>query len=376
MLLEEAFDALEKEQASTSRFDPAIRLSIEERLAQYCPTLVCLTKTKHDAMGHHMTRISFVHFSIREYLRENASEPSIAAYFDKGRLAQDGPDQLVPELALADLIADLYSQISTDNVDIQSDVSDISHVSSVFTQATNSTGFSRASIQTRDPLQMAAQTLAYSLYHDLVIHDLYLDAVQQFGRVRFSLNHDRLLKVFWKDVLRVTTEPKLEQVVRPLAKRQARNLVTTYILQMFQIELDNSLGDRASIQTFVDQQEDRNYSLNRFLQAHQPVDVAADTDGLEDSENNEETDDEGDIPGSKPGAFNEVKQVLDYITAGAPYRTFKSNLACFTHPPTSLAEALSLRNSRALRSLLRKQFDSVAQGEYAWLQDLEGLGYT
>lgn len=279
---------------------------------------------------------------------------------------------------------ELRLEDSATNLDDQSDLSDISYISSVYTQATDSTSHTLFSTEDQDPLQMASETLACHVYMDSGVHDLYLHAFQEFGSTRFSRNHDKLLKIFLKDLCRTTTEPKLELAVRLLGRRQSRSLVTASILRMLYHELNDSGESRKFMQQFLDQQEDRNYSLNRLLRSQQNASFVADTDNnktlaneLEASDDDDdETDEEEEGHNSEAGAFNHVERLINHITTGTPYQTFASNLECLTHPPTTLDAALALRNIRALRRLLRKQFNNVAQGRYAWLHDLEELGHT
>lgn len=373
LLIHEALDTL----PSQPRFDTASQMFIEEELSRLCGSLVHLTRTYYDNIGGYETEIRLIHFSVREYLQSDLLPFTLATYFKEETLAQEFPDELTPKYALGKLIVDIYSDIPTGDRDNESDASVLSDVSSVFTESTDLTSLSLDPTGNHDILQMAAlQTLAHRLYHDSVIHDLYYSAVQELGSVRFAANHDRLLKIFWKDFFGGTTRPELQILVRVLAKRRSRTLVTAHIVRLFQIDLDSSRYGNASRQQVLSQQEDRNYTLNQFLRSQQLANAAADTDDLEDSANDDDSSDEDDAQGSVPKSADDVERMLDHITDGTPYQTFKSNLACLAHPPTNLAEALNTKNLRAVKRFIRKEFDSIAQDEYAWLQDLEDLGHT
>lgn len=366
--IDEAVDALAIELAPSPHLINRMPFPLE--IAEHSSGLIS-TAQREDSDEDGKTKIWLVHTSLREYLRSDRLEPTIAKYF-----AIDNPDRLALEHAMAMLVTDQLPGPSVVDHDKYSDVSDFSYVSSIFTEATDSTGLSLASINNNDPLQMASQTLAFHLLRDPVVHDLYSSAKQEFASLQFLSNHDQLLKILLKDILKITTEPMMQRVVRQLARQQSRRLVTGYILRRFEYTANDSQQDRESMQKLLNQQEDRSYSLNRFLQAHQQLNMVTNTDEVDDSDSEDETEDEGDLQGPETGSFIEVGQILNYITAGTPYETFKSNLTCLTRPPTTLSEALSLRNLRALRRLLRKQFGTVAQDEYAWLHDLEDLGYT
>ncbi|KAH7118224.1 hypothetical protein B0J13DRAFT_198848 [Dactylonectria estremocensis] len=298
----------------------------------------------------------------------------------------------------------LQSALPSNDVDVRSEISDISDVSTVFSHLTHSTEQSSVSTVGNDPLQAAAKTLAYHLSRDPVLQTLYLQAVQEFGTVRFSANHDKLLKIFMKELQGIATDQMLEQAVRFLGKKQSRTLVTAHILRLIPSESNPLQENRETFRRFLDQQEDRDYSLNLLLlsqqlgtsktkegpephilahdgdnmrmdNSKQAVEESEDSDDDDDDERNEE-EKEGGNQDSQPGKFRQLETVVKFVTTGSPFETFKSNFACFTNPPTTISAALGMRNFQALKRLLRKRFDSIAEGEYAWLRELEDLGHT
>ncbi|PWI63949.1 hypothetical protein PCL_02262, partial [Purpureocillium lilacinum] len=285
---------------------------------------------------------------------------------------------------------------ASNHMDSQSEFSDISDVSTIFTQATNSTEYSWSSSAVYDPMQEAAEALAYHLYQDTEVHGLYLEAVEEIGTRRFSLNHDRLLKIFMKDLRENANDSNLERVVQFLATRRSRTLVTDCILKLVQAESNLALENRESMDRIFNQQEHRGYRLNRYLSSQQPglpeknenlaSHLRASSNNIPDMRGEElESDDEDDEDEEEredndqdhqPSKAGQLEAIVQFVTTGASFQAFRSNLACFIHPPTTIPAALGTGNFRALRRLVRRQFAELAQGEYAWLQELKDLGYS
>ena len=322
--------------------------------------------------------------------------------------------------------------------DALSEVSDTTDTSSIFSSATDSTRTSVSTVDTESHQTMAAQ-LAYILCRDPDLSPLYSQALQLFGAQKFSINHNKFLRTFMKDLLRLAPVGMLKQVISFLGKRRLREQVTSHVLRM--------VGAESTMATLLSQEEDRSFALNRLLSqrfsAHvweagnpsdghkserlKPAEVAQslgiagedrnvppddsessglrdeaenllqtedlprlgenDKDGedndqiqpLDDSEGSELSDEAEDEDDNKRNYLNRhvlLNAVTEFFTTGPPFDAFKSNIACFANPPKDIPSALATKNPRALRRLLRSSFNQVAQGEYTWLHELEDLGHT
>ncbi|CAI4212055.1 unnamed protein product [Parascedosporium putredinis] len=217
---------------------------------------------------------------------------------------------------------------SLNDTDVQSEISDISGASTVNTALTALTAYTAVSTAGNDPLQAAATKLADFLFQDPDLQPLY----SQSSHLVENQNFSRIL----------------------------------------------------------DQKEDRDYTLNRLLSQqrvtsgttehpkHHDEDKTMKTDyeRAAESEISDEDGEQDDSRDDEVGEFPLLDSIFKFLAAGPPLQTLKSNLDCFVNPPTTISEALDKRNIRALRRLLRKQFDSIAQDNYSWLRELEDLGHT
>ncbi|KAF2475189.1 uncharacterized protein BDR25DRAFT_213279 [Lindgomyces ingoldianus] len=306
---------------------------------------------------------------------------------------------------------------STDNV-IDEDcdlVSDVSDVSSVFSSSSSLDSFSSRGSH-EDARRMTAQHLAYNLSKDPFLQPLYIQAMQEVRRDRFSRNHDRLLKKFLAD-LRLESRDRIHLlVVRFLRNRSQREQVTSQICQLSQPR--PSLANQRTMQQYLDQEEDRGYRLERFLEAssekarsttpriadgadnrNKAIEAKEDEYGdsgdtkdenIDDNVNKEDDEDDevdeddeddedeldGEIEGVQAGSLPHLESVVAFLTKGPSFQAFKSSLHHFIHPPTTIEEALGGQNIKGLRQLLKKRFDVVAQGEYSWIHELDDIGYT
>ncbi|KAM5344778.1 hypothetical protein ACJ41O_010640 [Fusarium nematophilum] len=188
-------------------------------------------------------------------------------------------------------------------------------------------------------LQAAAEDIARQLLRDRDLQDLYSQGVRKLGGSQFSVNHDKLLKTFANDLLAIDTQSNCGNII----KKQLGTLITSKILKL--VSTDFPLQLRVSLRLSSSQEE---------LRSH--VD--------------QEEEDGGNIQESPP-----VEALLDVFTSGPAFEAFRSNLICLIQPPRTIPEALALKNLEALKELLNNQFDEVAQGDYAWLRELEDLGY-
>ena len=266
-----------------------------------------------------------------------------------------------------------------------SDITDTTDATNTRTETTDATTWSSTSALSFDPYQAAAETLARYLYSDSDLRQLYVNAIQKFGTSRFSNNHDKLFKIFMKDLRLASTDSAVREAVGFAVKRRSRALITRHVITLLEEELIASQEHQESMQSLLNHQDARNYTLGRWLNLseivspEQRMEELGSDDSNNEEEQEEEEDDENnqDDQRTKTAHFESLVDVLlGALTSGLPFVEFKSNLACFTHPPTTISEALKLENLRALRRLLRKHFDSVATGEYAWIKELRELGHS
>ncbi|RYP68781.1 hypothetical protein DL770_008391 [Monosporascus sp. CRB-9-2] len=189
------------------------------------------------------------------------------------------------------IVTDIFPTASPSrDVDILTEISDISDVSTVFTHATHSTGYSSISAIGNDPFQAAAKTLADHLYRDPVLQSLYSQAIREFGTIRFSVNHDKLLKIFMKDLRGTATDPMLLQAED-----------RTYTLNLL-LSQQPSGGE-------VRENHDRHIPIDGGDISKQAVEESDDSD-----DDDEEEEFEGDNQNPQPGTFRQLATVVEFVT--------------------------------------------------------------
>jgi len=151
------------------------------------------------------------------------------------------------------------------------------------------------------------------------------------------------------------------------------------------------------MQQILDQEEDRNYRLDRYLEArsetaggaenhgktlqeikdeYENIDDIGDEGNEEDDEDEEEEESDDATEEAQIEKLPDLESAVAILTKGPSFKAFKSSLHSFVNPPMTIGEALSCQNIKMLRQLLKKRFEIVAQGEYFWIRELDEIGYT
>ncbi|KAF4468947.1 serine threonine kinase [Fusarium albosuccineum] len=259
---------------------------------------------------------------------------------------------------------------------------DVSYVSSVFKNYTSSTSDSSNSDKGNDPRQVAARTLAHYFFADLVLRDLYSEAIRNLGEDRFFAKHDRLLKIFLKDLRAAATDSLSEEALRFLSRKQSRATISSRIFdQISSLKLGQPAEPVTQGISSLDNLITQHTTEGEVAVAaprnpfHEPLGDVSDDSEEEDAGDAEDAEFGGD-PELQPGNAQQLERLVAFFTTGPAFATLKSNLACLVQPPTTIRAALDMQNLRYLKRLLRKRFDTVAQDEYLWLRELEDIGYS
>ncbi|KAI7976006.1 hypothetical protein EIK77_004569 [Talaromyces pinophilus] len=69
-----------------------------------------------------------------------------------------------------------------------------------------------------------------------------------------------------------------------------------------------------------------------------------------------------------------LSAIVDFLTKGVSYDSFKENLRQFIHPPNGIQEALSYNDSKLVKDLLAKNLDQFVEDEYSWVHELIEIG--
>ncbi|OAG06554.1 uncharacterized protein CC84DRAFT_1142451 [Paraphaeosphaeria sporulosa] len=288
-----------------------------------------------------------------------------------------------------------------DTIEDSNSISDISDEPSLF--SAHSSVDSRSSAGLFGGVhQTVTQYLASALSQDPFLRPLYTRALQEIGVQRFSTHHERLLKKFLADLRSEKRDHIHLQAVRFLQNQSRREEVTAQICRFNRP--NSSLEDQQRMQQILDQEEDRNYRLDHYLEEknelaqemrneHGDIEDVDDDGNKEDDENEEQEEQEAEEEGEEEQEEQEeeeqeeegkvqiekisnIESVVATLTKGPSFQTFKSSLQSLVNPPTTIREALRSQNIKVLQQLLKKRFDVVAQGEYSWIRELNENGYT
>ncbi|KAL7916995.1 hypothetical protein ACQKWADRAFT_307907 [Trichoderma austrokoningii] len=261
-------------------------------------------------------------------------------------------------------------------VETGSDISNDSSIFSVFSSVPSTTLSSvHSGKKAEQVLQAAAEHLAYLLCQDSALSSLYSQAVQTVDRSLFFRKHEQLLKKFMRE-LRLQTEDKMViQALRLLRSRPQREQVTTYVYKIFQPDTINT-NQKDLLNFLYHQKEDREYRLSLMFEQDQEsrrveAEENEDHGSALDEDEDEETEDESDV---EPDSDQKLHAVVDSITNGPPFEAFKSNIYYLVNPPMTIEDAIRSKNTKALKRLLRTQFDLLATGEFSWLRELNEMG--
>lgn len=264
--------------------------------------------------------------------------------------------------------------------DLNSD-SEGSITSNAFSHESASTASS--SVYDVDTANAAVAVLVEQLCSDCVLEDLYSQSVEKINKDRFCRGHNKLLKDLFEGLWSITTDPVLQKIAKFLCRQ--RKSITSRVFDRFDAarsSLPRHYPDHQINVPLLSRQIESIESAKRpESPARAPgrewptrMDIVEQDEESENSEN----DDEGATDDDEYDQDNDLRQlenVLSFIIGGPSFETFKLNLSCFVNPPTTIPAALSIRNLRSLRRLLRVSFDRVTEGEYSWLRELVDLGY-
>jgi len=76
------------------------------------------------------------------------------------------------------------------------------------------------------------------------------------------------------------------------------------------------------------------------------------------------------------GGFPLLGSVIAFPTERRLFQAFKETFNRLINPTTTIEEAIGCQDIEALQHLLKTRFDAVAQGKYAWIRELDDIGYT
>nr|WHF58366.1 hypothetical protein [Aspergillus sp.] len=260
--------------------------------------------------------------------------------------------------------------------DVDEDVvSDISAEDSVWSG--QSTEDSRSSFGSLPIYQEASKKLADMLCADTELRRLYQEAVAALGRERFSKNHDNILKRFFKSLREEVDQNVHLQTIRLLRYSPSRRQVTEEIHRLCM----PSPGPEAP-QKLLDQKESRDELLERYLESLE-LDFKEESDWRDpgrdepssDSEVESSAEEDEDGMGSFPKS-NHLDSIVSFLTSGPSFEALKRSMQLLVYPPTSIPEAVQLGGVKSLKKLFEKRFNEVATGEYAWIKELEEVGYS
>ena len=257
----------------------------------------------------------------------------------------------------------------------------------------------------------ASRKLADVLWENGGLHSLYVEASTKFDRNAFARKHDGILKGFFEDLrAEVTNAPQLG-TVRLLRHKNQRKVITDSIYTRCSSASDT--GTLLSQQALLDQSDDGDEMLNRFIRSHtaaadlnhpvteleysksRPYDdggnnnddgierlASDDENGNDDSDGNGESDDsEGNsedenIEQPRNDGIEELNAVVAFLTKSSSFEQLRVNLYSVVYPESAICEALRSKDVKILQSLLTKRFDRVCAGDYAWIKELRNAGYT
>jgi tetratricopeptide (TPR) repeat protein len=276
---------------------------------------------------------------------------------------------------------------SLDNGDTTEDsnsTSDISDIPSLFSGSSSLDSRSSAGLF-GDVHWTATQHLANTLSQDPFLRPLYTRALQEIGPKRFSKQHDRLLRIFLAELRLERSDHIHLQAVRFLRNRSRRKEVTAQICRLNRPH--SSLADQQKMQKILDQEEDRSYRLDHYLEArneplpeikagHEDIDDTDDDGYNEEDENEEEEESDDEIVKVQVEKLPNIESIVAILTKGPSFRSFKTSLQALVDPRTTIKEALSSQDINMLQQLLKERFEVVAKGEYSWIRELDEIGCT
>jgi hypothetical protein len=218
--------------------------------------------------------------------------------------------------------------------------------------------------------QSATKKMAEVFWQNSDLHSLYLDASARLSKETFAKTHDDLLKTFFKDLRSETENDKQLKTVRILRHRAHREQVTEWIYNLAGPKMDTETLQAR--QNFLNQRESRDELLEQYLQSQAPSGKATKQVEQVHAQEGDSSDEEEEDAIS----LEELSSIVSFLTSGSSFAMLRLKLYSLAHPETAIAEALSTKNIEGLQVLLTSQFGRVAVGEYAWIKELDGAGYS
>jgi hypothetical protein len=217
--------------------------------------------------------------------------------------------------------------------------------------------------------QSATKKMAEVFWQNSELHSLYQEVSTKFPMEAFQKLHDDMLKMFFENLRLETANDKQLKTVRILRHRARRQQVTEWIYNLASPKLDNATLQAR--QNFLTQRDTRDEMLERYLQAQtRPGKVDEQDEHVPINENGSSGDEDED-----PISLEELDSIINFLIGGQSFEVFKINLYSVAHPETAIVEALRTGSYEILQSLLTKNFNRVAVGQYAWIKELDAAGY-
>jgi len=221
----------------------------------------------------------------------------------------------------------------------------------------------------------AVDHLAAVFMRDPELSILYHEAQTKLDQNKLIRNHNRLLKNYFIDLRGTSQSYQHLQIVRYLRGAKQRNDLTEEVFQF----------KKPHVEALPAAEINKMRILDHYLETAIPtplphisaeavmeqVQDLSEGSGIEDLSGEETSDDE-----AEPLTFEHVDRATEFLMKGHAFQNYKSAFRYFVHPPTTLREALDWGGLQHVRRLLKRNFDSIASGEYIWLKELADSGYT
>lgn len=214
--------------------------------------------------------------------------------------------------------------------------------------------------------QSATEKLAEVFWQNPALQPLYVAVSKSLSQETFAKAHDDVLKTFFESLRKEIENDQQLKTVRIFRHRAHRERVTDWIYKLAGPKLDREALRKR--QKFLDHRESRDGILERYLKSQ----VEADKPGKHNPLETDSTDDEME----EAISHEELNSIVIFLTSGLSFEILRTNLHGLMAPEAVIKEALRTREVQVLETLLSKQLERVAVGEYAWIKELDTAGYS
>jgi hypothetical protein len=269
-------------------------------------------------------------------------------------------------------------RVQTAASDVESDAASLISQESIF---------SNMSISSSNSSLVSVSGAAVDCFTDTIMSDpeilnLCKDAMDKYGSDRMERNLHRLLKQFFVDLSAEIRTPHQRLAVRFLRSRRQRWEIVRSTCMLCNVSSEDNIVTAPDIQ---DIERWRLQNLDNMLQQSTAYTAVPISETLEDETDTQSVheiqqvqDLDSEYLGKNLDIFNfpELRAIIEFFTRGIPFKDFKQNFRNFVYPMSALPEAITNCNSSEIKKLLSESFEQVATGEYAWLNELDDIGYS